>query len=132
MVQLEGINVDFDMSKRNQQIVLSKYDSDEKNKEVPVREKSKVGQEGKDDAIKKMQKFFEQELSSEMEEMLDAICDGIRNSNRTLIKKVLSMNFDFNQLDFAYEEDIKYLYVLSKPKKDVEEIAEVLIEFQQQ
>lgn len=132
LVQLEGINVDFDMSKRNQQIVISKYDSDEKNKEVPVREKSKVGQEGKDDAIKKMQKFFEQELSSETEEMLDAICDGIRNSNRTLIKKVLSTNFDFNQLDFAYEEDIKYLYVLSKPKKDVEEIAEVLIEFQQQ
>ena len=129
---MEGINVDFDMSKRNQQIVLSKYDSDEKNKEVPAREKSKVGQEGKDDAIKKMQKFFEQELSSETEEMLDAICDGIRNSNRTLIKKVLSMNFDFNQLDFAYEEDIKYLFELSKPKKDVEEIAEVFIEFQQQ
>lgn len=132
LVQLEGINVDFDMSKRNQQIVLSKYDSDEKNKEVPVREKLKVGQEGKDDAIKKMQKFFEQELSSETEEMLDTICDGIRNSNRTLIKKVLSMNFDFNQLDFAYEEDIKYLFELSKPKKDVEEIAEVFIEFQQQ
>ena len=135
-VQLEGINVDFNMSKRNQQIILSKYNADEKNKEVSVRGTSKVGQKEKDEATKKIQKFYEpeiiQDISSETEEMQDVNCVGNRNSNSTLIKKVLSMTFDFNKLGFAYEEDIKYLFELSKSKKDVEEIAEVFIEFQQQ
>ena len=132
----EGIDFDYGTSARIKQKILSKYDADENNKEVTVRGTSKVGQKEKDEATKKIQKFYEpeiiQDISSETEEMLDVICDGIRNSNRTLIKRVLSMTFDFNKLGFAYEEDIKYLFELSKPKKDVEEIAEVFIEFQQQ
>lgn len=77
-----------------------------------------------------MQKFFELEINSETEDMLNDICDGIYNLNRTLIKKILSMTFDFNQLSFSYEEDIKYLYKLSKPKKEIEESLEFPIQMQ--
>lgn len=132
VAQLEEIQGDYDLSKRNHQIILAKYTADEKNKEVRVRGKEKVGQKEKDEARKKIQKFFEQEISSETEDMLNVICDGIAHSNRTLIKKILSMTFDFNQFSFAYEQDIQYLYELSKPNKEIEEIIEISVEFQQQ
>lgn len=127
---LEGINFDYDISKKIEQKILSKYDADEKNKEVTIKSKVKIGQKEKDAASQIIKNFFNQKISSETADMLDAICDGISNSNRTLIKKILSMTFDFNQLDFAYEQDIKYLYELSKPKKEIQESLEFSIQMQ--
>ena len=131
LTQLEEIQGDYDLSKRNHKIILAKYTADEKNKEVSIRRQTRIGQKEKDEARKKMQEFFKLDLSSETEQMLDAICDGIAHANKTLIKKILSMSLDPNQLSLGYEQDIHYLYEFSKPKKEIEEITEISVEFQQ-
>ena len=111
---------------------ISAYEADSANKKISTRDnKSRTGkkEKEKDEAIKKMKRFYEKEISEETKIKLDFIIRGMRNQNQTLIRKVLECKFDFNQLNFVYEADIDNLYKLARPKKEVIENAELAIVF---
>ena len=111
---------------------ISAYEADSANKKISTRDnKSRTGkkEKEKDEAIKKMKRFYEKEISEETKIKLDFIIRGMRNQNQTLIRKVLECKFDFNQLNFVYEADIDNLYKLAHPKKEVIENAELAIVF---
>lgn len=109
---------------------ISAYEADYANKKISTRDnKSKNGKKEQDEAIKKMKRFYEKEISEETENKLDFIIQGMRNQNQTLIRKVLEYKFDFNQLDFVYEAEITHLYKIARPQKEVIENAELAIVF---
>lgn len=115
--------------KKYNEALTNCYVSDKQNSELSLRSKIRTGKKEQVDALKIIKNLYEARgITLEMSNMLDAIANSIRDSNHSLIRKVLGTDFTNDGLFKNFEPEIMSLYRYTK-LQDKKVHPEIVIEF---
>ena len=129
LYDITGTETDNELIEKYKTSVLNCYAADKQNAEISMRSKLRKGAAEISNAVKKIQKLYNLELSDTYIDKLDEITNSINDKNFGIINKVLEMDFANDGLgNMTIEADIDYLYKFTQVKSD-DTNAEVAIEF---